>query len=943
MEENDALRNRLAEAEGKCVQNDVNVSVFLFAELEAVFESIADPILIFSPEGKVINANSAAVTLFTFNPIGSIYRDLMKKVGVRRKDSDRFSSFLKRALLGEKLHDEQVDIIIDNRLHLSLLLSASPVFKNGSISGAVLTWHDITHRQRMDEALREREERYRIMGETIPYGVWLCDAEGNLRYASPSFLEMIEMSMEEAQEFGWTKRMISEDVGPVLNRWLHCVKTGEEWEHEYRFTITDEEVVTVLSRGRPVRDSKDQITSWVGIHLDITERKKMEEELKKIEWLLTRNCTPTRSVPSWVQPYGDLSSLNEHGEILSAVGKNLLVDIVSDYLDLLETSATVIEADGSYAVDIYRSAWCRFLDNASHELCGGLSCEDALESGKWLCRKCCWEETSRVAMKTGAPVDKECVGGIRIYAVPIRAGNEIVGVVNFGYGDPPRNEQKLRKIARLFNVEYHKLKEISLTYKSRPQFIVDTARSRLNSSARLIGAIVERKRAEIALQKAYAEIEKRVELRTEALTRSYDLLKEETKERIKAETEFSRRNSALESVYAMATTFSVSLDTIVDQAVLSIASIIETSVVALGRVEKNELRGIVQVFDNKLEHIPSLPISDHPCGIAFRVQRSCQISCNLEQLYPDCMQHFSDMHAYVGVPVLNSKGQILGVICALDRNERIFTEYEIHLVEIFARYLGHEIDRKNMERQLLQSQEMKMLGQLTSGVAHEVRNPLNGILAITDAIGKDLGSNPEYSTYIDHIRKQVIRLSDLMRDLLDLGRPIESANLMPTSIMWLISASVNMWQHSSYYREHVVRVKSEKGVETITILADRAKMEQVVINLLENACAHSTPENDITIHVRADDGIASIQVTDRGTGIKPEHFEHLFEPFFTTRKGGTGLGLGIVKRIVESHGGAIEIRNNNQGPGVTAEIRLPIMTPAPADCAKAAFSEKENA
>ena len=100
-----------------------------------------------------------------------------------------------------------------------------------------------------------------------------------------------------------------------------------------------------------------------------------------------------------------------------------------------------------------------------------------------------------------------------------------------------------------------------------------------------------------------------------------------------------------------------------------------------------------------------------------------------------------------------------------------------------------------MERQLLQSQEMKMLGQLTSGVAHEVRNPLNGILAITDALSKDLGENPEYRTFIEHIRKQVIRLSDLMRDLLDLGRPIESANLMATSIMWLTSAAVNMWQH----------------------------------------------------------------------------------------------------------------------------------------------------
>ena len=585
----------------------------------------------------------------------------------------------------------------------------------------------------------------------------------------------------------------------------------------------------------------------------------------------------------------------------------------------------VIEQDGSFALSAFRSQWCRYLDNASRELCGNVTNGEAIKSGKWLCRNSCWRDSGKIAIQKGSPVDTECEGGIRIYTVPIKAGGEFIGVISLGYGDPPKNPGKLKEIAARYDVDCSKLTECAKSYESRPPFIIDTAKSWMHSSGRMIGSIVERKRAEIALQKAYSEIEKRVEARTAALTRSYNLLKDETRERIKAEKEASKRYDALESVYAMATAFSVSLEATIDQVILSISTILKTPIVALGRIEKNEFTQVAQVLGNELKYTSSVPLDQHPCGIAYKEKRSFQITGRLYHLYPNFMKDFPATRAYMGIPILNSRGFILGTICVLDKRDRVFSEDEIHLVEIFARYIGHEIDRKNMERQLLQSQEMKMLGQLTSGVAHEVRNPLNGILAITDALSKDLGENPEYRTFIEHIRKQVIRLSDLMRDLLDLGRPIESANLMATSIMWLTSAAVNMWQHSSCHRQHIVRIQASKDVESVTVYADRAKMEQVIINLLENACAHSKTEREVIIELFGHDGTVIIKVIDMGAGIKPEYFEHLFEPFFTTRKGGTGLGLGIVKRIVESHGGAIDIRNNEPPPGVSVEIKLPII------------------
>ena len=130
-------------------------------------------------------------------------------------------------------------------------------------------------------ALRESERQFRIMGETVPFGVWLADPDGGVRYCSQSFLDLVDMTQEEQQQFGWTKRLVPEDVEPMMKKWLNCCRTGTPWDHEHRIIDRDGEIHTILSRGLPVRDAEGKITCWVGVNLDITERKKGEEELRR--------------------------------------------------------------------------------------------------------------------------------------------------------------------------------------------------------------------------------------------------------------------------------------------------------------------------------------------------------------------------------------------------------------------------------------------------------------------------------------------------------------------------------------------------------------------------------------------------------------------------------------------------------------------------------------
>ncbi len=224
------------------------------------------------------------------------------------------------------------------------------------------------------------------------------------------------------------------------------------------------------------------------------------------------------------QGYGDLTALNRAGLIFSSIDKHVLRGIASEYLDLLDTSSAIYEKNGDYAFGIFSSLWCRLLDRASRKLCNTDDNAQALASGKWLCHESCWTDCSKQAIDTGAPADILCNGGIRLYSVPIFAGEEVIGAINFGYGDPPRDSEKLRAIARSYGLDYEQLSREASAYDNRPAFIIEMAKQRLQVSARLIGVLIERKRAEEALRHLAEELDERVRERTKELERrNYEL------------------------------------------------------------------------------------------------------------------------------------------------------------------------------------------------------------------------------------------------------------------------------------------------------------------------------------------------------------------------------------------------------------------------------------
>ncbi len=214
----------------------------------------------------------------------------------------------------------------------------------------------------------------------------------------------------------------------------------------------------------------------------------------------------------YLPDYGDLTKLNTKRTILDSVGQEELHSIVSDFMDILQTSSAIYERNGDYALGIFSSKWCRNLDGISRSLCNTSDNEVALNSGKWLCHESCWTSISKVAIETKEPVDKECNGGLRIYAVPIMVDGDCIGAINFAYGSPPENLPEMQPIADLYNVSIESLLELSKEIKRTDPETIELAKKRLQTSALLISKIVQTKQIEKELRESERDLRKSQEI-----------------------------------------------------------------------------------------------------------------------------------------------------------------------------------------------------------------------------------------------------------------------------------------------------------------------------------------------------------------------------------------------------------------------------------------------
>jgi len=228
-----------------------------------------------------------------------------------------------------------------------------------------------------------------------------------------------------------------------------------------------------------------------------------------------------------------------------------------------------------------------------------------------------------------------------------------------------------------------------------------------------------------------------------------------------------------------------------------------------------------------------------------------------------------------------------------------------------------------LKEQLRQTETMAAIGSIVAGVAHEVRNPLFSISATLDAFDARFGKTDGYERYLGVLRGEINRLTILMRDLLEFGRP-SRPDLGVCRVEDAIRAAILSCEPLAR-RRHVEVACTSDGAEAPRVLADQGRLVQVLQNLIENAVHFSPAGGRVLLGVEcrgpSEEDWVELSVRDAGQGFSVADLPRLFEPFFTRRRGGTGLGLSIVRRIVYDHGGEVFAWNHPEGGAVVA-VRL---------------------
>ncbi|MCU1277394.1 MAG: multi-sensor signal transduction histidine kinase, partial [bacterium] len=290
----------------------------------------------------------------------------------------------------------------------------------------------------------------------------------------------------------------------------------------------------------------------------------------------------------------------------------------------------------------------------------------------------------------------------------------------------------------------------------------------------------------------------------------------------------------------------------------------------------------------------------------------------------EIMPGLAALQASVADAALLRRGEVMQAVDG-GREQRTLGVSLSPLVDSDGRTVGRIVnfqdltELRRMEAAMQRTERLAAVGRLAAGIAHEIRNPLAAISGSIELLSQTMQGDgaKENKELMTIVIREVDRLNGLITELLEFARPrsLETERLDVAATM---AEMLKVFENDKRLGEVPVELSAD---ESVFVDADPAQLRQVVWNLLRNA-AEAAPGQTIAVEVRADAELVSLTVRDRGPGISPEDRSHVFEPFFSTKEGGTGLGLATVHRIVEEHKGTVELDcPSDGGTAVTINLR----------------------
>jgi signal transduction histidine kinase len=247
--------------------------------------------------------------------------------------------------------------------------------------------------------------------------------------------------------------------------------------------------------------------------------------------------------------------------------------------------------------------------------------------------------------------------------------------------------------------------------------------------------------------------------------------------------------------------------------------------------------------------------------------------------------------------------------------------------ENFQLLVGHDVtDLSEAQRRIVQQERLAAIGQTMAGLAHESRNAFQRSQAALETLALEVEDRPDAVHLLGRIQRANDHLLHLYEEVLQFAKPIR-LELKKCDLREIAETTCKHVAQANLCEKDRLRVEAEDNLPLI--FADEFSVEQILRNLIENALYVSPHGKSVRVSIvrawQGDQAAVRIDVTDEGPGISPENIDRVFEPFFSTRSRGTGLGLPIARRLAEAHGGSLDLQTSNRG--TTAILILPEVSP----------------
>ncbi|HOK39629.1 MAG TPA: GAF domain-containing sensor histidine kinase [bacterium] len=274
------------------------------------------------------------------------------------------------------------------------------------------------------------------------------------------------------------------------------------------------------------------------------------------------------------------------------------------------------------------------------------------------------------------------------------------------------------------------------------------------------------------------------------------------------------------------------------------------------------------------------------------------------------------------MPMKNLKGELVGVIQVINKKDNLlFDKNDEELLSIIAVIGATVLDRIIIEKEIEKREKLSLIGNITSGVIHDIKNPLSVIIGFSDIIKKMI-SDEKAKEYIDIILTECFKIQILLNEILDFAKDKYIMNFIELNIDDFINSL--KYDINNLTKNTNIKIIKELNTKS-TILLDKDRFYRVIINIVKNSVeallnAYNIKDKKIIIKTYEKEDNVILEITDNGPGINPKIKDNLFEPFVTIDKpSGTGLGLSIVKKIVDHHQAKIEVISE-QNKGSTFQI-----------------------